>query len=76
MSDYAERPLKVGQRIWMDLGAPVRTVTRVTRGAAYVGYDTEETYEVLDRKTGETKLITRRRTHVEAISPNAFVYPE
>lgn len=65
--------LTVGERVRLASGGPVRTIVRVTPCAAYYGYEVAKTFAVTDRKTGESKEITRTETKAESISAHAFV---
>jgi hypothetical protein len=65
--------LKVGERVRLTPGGPVRQIVRVTPCAAYYGYEVSRTFPVMDRRTGEVREITRTEHRAEAISAHAFV---
>jgi hypothetical protein len=65
--------LRAGDKIRVTEGAPIRVVKRVTPGAAYFVVETEKTYTVFDRKTGEDKDVTRTSSKTDYISAYSFV---
>jgi hypothetical protein len=65
--------LRVGDKIRISAGQPVRQVVRVTLSAAYYEVIKENTYKVFDTTAGEHVEITRKDSRVEYISSYAYV---
>jgi len=71
---YHRTQLEPGDRVRMEPGSPVRTVLRVTPGAAYLGGEPREV-TITDPRTGATRTFTSHEDAM-AVSRRAFVYTE